>query len=45
VGVYDGQAALPYLHEFVTRLPDMRVVVMMGSFAQRWWSPRRLDGR
>jgi hypothetical protein len=33
----DGQAALPYLHEFVSRLPDLRVVVMMGAFAQRWW--------
>jgi uracil-DNA glycosylase len=33
----DGQAPLPYLHEFVTLLPDLRVVVVMGSFAQRWW--------
>ena len=33
----DGQAALPYLHEFVTLLPDLRVVVVMGGFAQRWW--------
>jgi uracil-DNA glycosylase len=33
----DGQAALPYLHEFVTLLPELRVVVAMGAFAQRWW--------
>ena len=33
----DGQAALPYLHEFVTLLTELRVVVVMGSFAGRWW--------
>ena len=33
----DGQAALSYLHEFVTLLTELRVVVVMGSFAGRWW--------
>jgi len=28
---------LPYLHEFVTLLANLRVVVVMGAFAQRWW--------
>ncbi len=32
----DGQAALPYLYEFVTLLTELRVVVM-GSFAGRRW--------
>jgi uracil-DNA glycosylase len=39
----DGQAALPYLHEFVTLLPDLRVVVVMGVFAQRWWFRYLID--
>lgn len=33
----DGQAALPCLHEFVTLLRELRVVVVMGSFAGLWW--------
>ncbi len=33
----DGQAAVPYQHEFVSLLPDLRVVVAISSFAQRWW--------
>jgi uracil-DNA glycosylase len=33
----DGKHALPYLHDFVSRLPDLHVVVVMGSFAQRRW--------
>ena len=33
----DGRAALPYLHEFVTLLSNLRVVVLMGNFAPRWW--------
>lgn len=33
----DGQAALPYLHDFLVLLPELRVVVAMGAFAQRWW--------
>src|SRR6266851_5085438 len=33
----DGAAALPYLHEFVTLRPQLRVVVVMGGFAERWW--------
>jgi uracil-DNA glycosylase len=33
----DGLAALPYLRGFVTLLADLRVVVVMGSFARRWW--------
>jgi uracil-DNA glycosylase len=33
----DGQAALPYLHEFVTLLSELRVVVVMGGFAEHWW--------
>ena len=33
----DGQAALPYLHEFVLLLADLRVVVVMGGFAEHWW--------
>jgi hypothetical protein len=39
----DGQAALPYLREFVTLLPDLRVVEVMGSFAQRWWFRYLID--
>lgn len=39
----DGQAALPYLHEFVALLPDLRVVVVMGGFAQRWWFRYLID--
>jgi uracil-DNA glycosylase len=39
----DGQAALPYLHEFVTLLPDLRVVVVMGRFAQQWWFRYLID--
>jgi uracil-DNA glycosylase len=39
----DGQAALPYLHEFVTLLPDLHVVVVMGGFAQRWWFRYLID--
>ena len=31
----DGQAALPYLHEFVTLLAALRVVVVMGVFASQ----------
>jgi uracil-DNA glycosylase len=37
----DAQAALPYLHEFIGLLPELRVVVLMGRFAQQWW-PRYL---
>ena len=33
----DGQAALPYLHQFVTLLAELRVVVVMGAFAEHWW--------
>jgi uracil-DNA glycosylase len=33
----DGQAALPYLHQFVSLLSSLRVVVVMGGFAERWW--------
>ena len=39
----DGQAAQPYLHELVTLLPDLCVVVVMGSFAQRWWFRYLID--
>jgi uracil-DNA glycosylase len=39
----DGQAALPYLHDFVSLLPELRVVVVMGSFAQRWWFRYLID--
>jgi hypothetical protein len=31
----DGQAALPYLHQFVTLLTALRAVVVMGGFAER----------
>jgi uracil-DNA glycosylase len=37
----DGQAAQPYLHEFVMLLAELRVVVLMGRFSQHWW-PRYL---
>jgi hypothetical protein len=30
----DGQVALPYLHQFVARLSELRVVVVMGAFAE-----------
>jgi uracil-DNA glycosylase len=33
----DGAAALPYLHRFVLLLTELRVVVVMGGFAERWW--------
>lgn len=33
----DGAAALPYLHQFVTLLTELRVVVVMGGFAEFWW--------
>lgn len=33
----DGNAALPYLHCFVSCLKDLRVVVVMGGFAERCW--------
>lgn len=33
----DGQAALPYLHQFVSQLKDLQVVVVMGTFAEHWW--------
>jgi uracil-DNA glycosylase len=33
----EGRAALPYLHRFVTLLTRLRVVVVMGRFAERWW--------
>jgi uracil-DNA glycosylase len=33
----DGEAALPYLHQFVALLTELRVVVVMGGFAERWW--------
>jgi uracil-DNA glycosylase len=39
----DAEAALPYLHEFVTLLPDLRVVVVMGGFALRWWFRYLID--
>jgi uracil-DNA glycosylase len=39
----DGQAAQPCLHEFVTLLPDLCVVVVMGSFAQHWWFRYLID--
>jgi uracil-DNA glycosylase len=39
----DGQAALPYLRGFVALLLDLRVVVVMGSFAQRWWFRYLID--
>jgi uracil-DNA glycosylase len=39
----DGKHALPYLHEFVTLLQGLHVVVVMGSFAQRWWFRYLID--
>jgi uracil-DNA glycosylase len=33
----DGQTALPYLHQFVSLLTALRVVVVMGGFAEHWW--------
>lgn len=33
----DGEAALPYLHQFVALLTELQVVVAMGGFAERWW--------
>ncbi len=33
----DGQAALPYLHQFVSQLTTLRAVVLMGGFAEHWW--------
>jgi uracil-DNA glycosylase len=33
----DGRAALPYLDQFVKLLPELRVVVVMGAFAEHWW--------
>jgi uracil-DNA glycosylase len=33
----DGKAALPYLNQFVMLLRELRVVVVMGSFAEHWW--------
>jgi uracil-DNA glycosylase len=43
----DGQAALPYLHQFVSLLPVLRIVVVMGGFAEHWWLRylRRADSR
>jgi hypothetical protein len=32
-----GQAALPYLRQFVTLLSELLVVVVMGAFAEHWW--------
>ena len=32
----DGEAALPHLHEFVTLLAELRVV-MVGGLAEHWW--------
>ena len=32
-----ADAALPYLHEFVSLLARLRVVVVMGGFAEHWW--------
>jgi uracil-DNA glycosylase len=33
----DGAAALPYLHQFVALLTELRAVVVMGEFAEHWW--------
>lgn len=33
----DGRAALPYLHEFIMLLTQLRVVVTMGGFAESAW--------
>lgn len=33
----DGRAALPYLHQFVSLLTALRVIVLMGGFAEHWW--------
>ena len=33
----DAIAALPYLHQFVSLLTELRVVVVMGGFAEHWW--------
>lgn len=33
----DAQEALPRLHEFLSVLPGLRVVVVMGGFAEHWW--------
>jgi uracil-DNA glycosylase len=33
----DGKKAQPYLHDFVSLLPGLRVVVLLGRFAQQWW--------
>lgn len=33
----DACAALPYLHEFITLLTQLRVVVTMGGFAESAW--------
>jgi len=33
----DGAEALGYLHQFVSLLPALRAVVVMGAFAEHWW--------
>jgi uracil-DNA glycosylase len=33
----DGAEALPYLHQFAALLTELRVVVVMGGFAEHWW--------
>jgi hypothetical protein len=33
----DGRTALPYLHQFVMLLTELRVVVVMGAFAEYCW--------
>jgi hypothetical protein len=33
----DASDALPYLHQFVSALTGLRVVVVMGGFAEHWW--------
>lgn len=45
--VEDGREALPYLHQFIERLPALRVVVVMGGFAESCWLRylRRADSR
>ena len=33
----DAEAALSYLHQFVSLLTELQVVVVMGGFAEHWW--------
>ena len=33
----DGREALPYLHQFIQRLPALRIVVVMGVLAESCW--------